>query len=89
MAIEAALAQVKASGDLPVPLALRNAPTKLMKNIGYGADYLYAHSFENNFVAMEFMPQGLEGSVFYEPGNNAQEEKMRQFLKNNWKGKSE
>ena len=89
MAIEEALAQVKASGDLPVPLALRNAPTKLMKHIGYGADYLYAHSYENNFVAMEFMPQGLEGRVFYEPGNNAQEEKMRQFLKNNWKGKYE
>jgi putative ATPase len=87
MAIEDALAQVKATGDLPVPLALRNAPTKLMKNIGYGADYQYAHAYENNFVAMEFMPNGLEGRVFYEPGNNAQEEKMKQFLKNNWKEK--
>jgi putative ATPase len=87
MAIEDALAQVKATGDLPVPLALRNAPTKLMKNIGYGADYQYAHAYENNFVAMEFMPKGLEGRVFYEPGNNAQEEKMKQFLKNNWKEK--
>ncbi len=87
MAIENALQKVNESGDLPVPLTVRNAPTKLMKNLGYGKDYQYAHNFENNFVNMEFMPDELRGIKFYEPGRNAREEEMRKYLKALWKEK--
>jgi len=78
---------VRKTGDLPVPLHLRNAPTRLMKNIGYGKDYKYAHAFENNFTELEFLPEKISGSKLYEPGDNAREIEMRRFLKNLWKEK--
>lgn len=87
MAIEAALQKVNETGDLSVPLAVRNAPTKLMKNLGYGKDYQYAHNFENNFVSMEFLPDQLKGVKFYEPGKNAREDEMRKYLRTLWKEK--
>ena len=87
MAIEAAAANVEKTGDLSVPLRLRNAPTKLMKNLDYGKDYQYAHSFENNFVELEFLPEELSGTKFYEPGNNPRENEQRTYLKNLWKEK--
>ena len=71
VAIDEALGFVNETGDLPVPLHLRNAPTRLMKNIGYGADYKYAHSFEKNFVLQEFLPDKISGKKFYEPGDNS------------------
>jgi putative ATPase len=86
-AIDKALAVVNQTGDLPVPLAIRNAPTKLMKDLNYGKDYQYAHSFSGNFVDMEFLPDTISGQRFYEPGNNAREEEMRNFLKRLWKEK--
>lgn len=87
MAINEALAAVKINGDLPVPLHLRNAPTKLMKDMNYGKDYKYAHSFENNFAAQEFLPEKLAGTVFYNPQQNAREEEIRKFLKARWQKK--
>ncbi len=87
MAIEEASAAVKQSGDLPVPLHLRNAPTKLMKNLDYGKDYEYAHAYENNFIELEFLPEALKGKLFYDPGNNARENELRTFLKLRWKEK--
>ena len=87
MAINAAMAAVKQSGDLPVPLHLRNAPTKLMKNMDYGKDYKYAHSYENNFTNLEFLPEKLSGTAFYDPQKNAKEEDIRKFLKLRWKEK--
>ncbi len=88
MAIDAAMAHVAGdTNDRPVPLHLRNAPTKLMKNIGYGADYTYAHSFTGNFTDQEFMPAGMEGKRFYDPGDNAQESTIAQRIANLWKGK--
>lgn len=87
MAIKKAESFVMKTGDLPVPLHLRNAPTKLMDQIGYGKDYQYAHDFENNFVNLEFMPQSVSGTKFYEPMNNARENELRNFLKNRWKDK--
>lgn len=87
MAIDEALAAVDKSGDLPVPLHLRNAPTKLMKAMNYGKDYQYAHSFENNFVELEFLPDELSGTKFYDPGNNAREAEQRNYLKKLWKEK--
>ncbi len=87
MAINEALAAVKINGDLPVPLHLRNAPTKLMKDMNYGKDYKYAHSFENNFAAQEFLPSKLSGTVFYNPQQNAREEEIRKFLKARWQQK--
>ncbi|MES2678607.1 MAG: replication-associated recombination protein A [Bacteroidota bacterium] len=87
MAIDAALAAVDKTGDLPVPLALRNAPTKLMKNLDYGKEYKYSHSFENNFAEQEFLPEALGGTKFYEPGNNAREAEQRNYLKKLWKEK--
>ncbi len=87
MAIEEAIAIVQKEGDLPVPLHIRNAPTKLMKNIGYGKNYKYAHSFENNFTEQEFLPDHLSGTVFYEPGKNPREEELRRYLKSLWKDK--
>lgn len=78
---------VKQHGDLPVPLAIRNAPTKLMKKLDYGKDYKYAHSFENNFVKMEFLPEEIKNTLIYNPGKNAREEELRRFLKERWKEK--
>jgi putative ATPase len=87
MAIENALSAVHETGDLPVPLSIRNAPTKLMKNLGYGKGYQYAHSYEGNFVSAEFLPDKISGTKFYEPGNNAREEELRKYLRSLWKEK--
>ena len=86
-AIGAAQAQVRASGDLPVPLHLRNAPTKLMKQLNYGKDYQYAHSFEGNFIAAEFLPDAIKGAKFYDPGHNPREKEIRRQLRDWWKEK--
>jgi putative ATPase len=86
-AIGKAQALVKQYGDLPVPLAIRNAPTKLMKNLDYGKNYQYAHSFENNFASMEFLPDEIRNTLLYNPGKNAREEELRKFLKQRWKEK--
>lgn len=85
MAIEDALAMVHKKGDLPVPLHLRNAPTKLMKEMNYGKEYQYAHQFENNFVLQEFLPAEISGTRFYSPQKNTREEEIRKFLKERWK----
>lgn len=87
MAIESAISAVRETGDLSVPLSIRNAPTKLMKNLGYGKSYQYAHSYEGNFAAMEFLPDRIKGTKFYEPGNNAREQELRRYLKERWKEK--
>ncbi len=84
VAIEKALGTVHETGDLPVPLAIRNAPTKLMKDLDYGKGYQYAHDFRNNFVAMEFFPDTIKETKFYEPGKNAREEEFRNYLKKLW-----
>ena len=84
-AIKDAEQLVRKTGDLAVPLALRNAPTKLMKDIGYAIDYKYAHQFEGNFVEHEFLPKKISGTRIYEPGNNPQENKVRAWLKSLWK----
>ncbi|MFA5297490.1 MAG: replication-associated recombination protein A [Lutibacter sp.] len=78
---------VKETGDLSVPLHLRNAPTKLMKELDYGKNYKYAHSFENNFTEQEFLPDEIKNTKIYEPGNNARENSIRDFLKKLWKNK--
>ena len=82
-----AQAAVKKYGDLPVPLHIRNAPTKLMKNMDYGKNYEYSHSYENNFSPQEYLPKELSGTKFYDPGKNAREEELRKFLKSRWKEK--
>lgn len=87
MAIDNAIAAVQKHGDLPVPLHLRNAPTKLMKNLGYHKGYQYSHSFDKNFSAQEYLPDELNGITFYDPGSNAREDEMRKYLKNLWKEK--
>ena len=87
MAIEQALALAEKTSSLSVPLHLRNAPTKLMKNLNYGKDYQYAHQYENNFVDLEYLPTEISGTKFYEPGNNARENELRKFLKVRWKEK--
>jgi putative ATPase len=87
MAIGDAMDAVKRQGDLPVPLHLRNAPTKLMKQMDYGKNYQYAHNFENNFILQQFLPAELEGHAFYTPQKNAREEEIRKFLKERWKEK--
>ncbi|HMF72719.1 MAG TPA: hypothetical protein VK616_14670, partial [Flavitalea sp.] len=87
MAIDLALGAVRQHGDLPVPLPIRNAPTKLMKNLDYGKGYQYSHSYENNFSAQEYLPDEIAGSTFYEPGRNAREEELRRYLKTLWKEK--
>lgn len=84
MAIEDALAKVDEHGDQPVPLHIRNAPTSLMKELGYGNDYRYAHQYENNFVLQEFLPEMLSGTKFYSPNNNARENELRNYLKKLW-----
>ncbi|MGZ3912007.1 MAG: replication-associated recombination protein A [Flavisolibacter sp.] len=87
MAIEEALGAVRKQGDLSVPLHIRNAPTGLMKKMGYGKNYKYAHSYEGNFADQEFLPEALKGTAFYQPGKNPREEELRKFLKNLWKDK--
>lgn len=87
MAIGEAQQLVKSSGDLPVPLHLRNAPTKLMKDLGYGKEYEYAHSHEQNFINQEYLPDALSGTKLFDPGNNARENEMRERLRRLWKEK--
>jgi putative ATPase len=87
MAIEEAIGAVQKEGDLPVPLHIRNAPTGLMKRMGYGKNYKYAHSYEGNFTEQEFLPEELSGTMFYEPGKNPREEELRKFLRSLWKDK--
>ncbi|MFI5219226.1 MAG: replication-associated recombination protein A [Bacteroidia bacterium] len=87
MAIEDALSAAKQNGDLPVPLHLRNAPTKLMKQLNYGKEYEYAHSYEGNFVNLEYLPEKITGTKFYEPGSNVRENELRAFLKKLWQDK--
>jgi putative ATPase len=86
-AINEAMDLVRKTGNLSVPLHLRNAPTKLMKDIGYGANYAYSHSYEGNFKAQEYLPDEIKNAKFYEPGKNAKEDSIRKFLKDNWKDK--
>ena len=87
VAINDAIAHVKKTGNLPVPLHLRNAPTKLMKDLDYGKNYGYAHSHEGNFVDLEFLPEEIKGSQFYVPGKNSTENKIAEQLKKKWKDK--
>lgn len=87
MAIGEAQAAVKKYGDLPVPLHLRNAPTKLMKDQGYGNNYQYSHQGEGNFIEQEYLPETIAGTTFYDPGKNAREEELRKFLRERWRGK--
>ena len=87
MALNNAQQAVKQTGDLPVPLHIRNAPTKLMKDLDYGKGYKYAHDFAGNFVIQEFLPDQLAGSAFYQPGNNPREQETRRQLHEKWQGK--
>ncbi len=87
MAINEAQALVQKTGNQPVPLHLRNAPTKLMKDLNYGKDYKYAHNHPGNFTSEEFLPESLKGTTLFQPQNNPSEEKIRKLLKNNWKEK--
>lgn len=87
MALNNAQAAIRKTGDLPVPLHIRNAPTGLMKNLGYGDGYKYAHDYEGNFVDQEFLPDALRGTKFYEPGNNPREKETRDLLRWRWKEK--
>lgn len=86
-AIRAAQKLVAAKGDLPVPLHLRNAPTGLMKELGYGKKYEYAHDYEGNFSAQEYLPDLVKGATLYVPGNNAREQETRKWLKHKWQDK--
>ena len=86
-AIDTALEKVKATGNLQVPLPLRNAPTQLMKEMGYGTGYKYSHDYENQFAEQEFLPEELKGTKLYEPGGNPKEKNIRDFLKVRWKDK--
>jgi putative ATPase len=87
MAINIAQEVVREKGALSVPLELRNAPTKLMKDLDYGKEYEYAHNYDNNFVEQEYMPDEINGQTFYEPGNNDRERQIRKYLKERWNGK--
>ena len=87
MAINTAQQIVKQTGDLSVPIHLRNAPTKLMKELGYGEDYKYSHEYANNFAEQEYLPKEIENTPIYVPGDNSREKTTREFLKNRWKGK--
>ena len=86
-AIKKAQSLVKKTGNLPVPLHLRNAPTGLMEDMGYGKDYRYAHDYEGNFVNQEFLPDEISGNMLFEPGNNPREQEMRKSLRNKWKSR--
>ena len=83
-AINKAQALVKETGNLSVPLPLRNAPTKLMKDLNYGKNYKYAHDFEDNFAFQEFMPKELVNQRIYDPGNNPREQQQKEFLRKRW-----
>ena len=87
LAIRAARAAVRQTGDLSVPLHLRNAPTKLMKDLNYGSGYLYAHDFAGNFAQQEYLPDQISGTSFYAPGHNEREKAVKQWLSQRWKGK--
>jgi putative ATPase len=87
LAIGTAQQLVKQTGDLPVPIHLRNAPTQLMKELGYGAAYKYSHDYSNNFAEQEFLPDAISNTPLYVPGNNSRENTTREFLKNRWKSK--
>ncbi|MEP1088071.1 replication-associated recombination protein A [Algoriphagus sp.] len=87
LAINQAQALVREKGDLSVPLALRNAPTKLMKDLNYGKAYKYSHDFPGNFVAQEFLPEEIKGLKLYDPGDNARENELRKYLSSKWQGK--
>jgi len=87
MAIHKAQETIRATGDLPVPLHIRNAPTKLMKEEGYGKGYKYSHDYPGNFEAQEYLPEAIRGGKFYDPGDNARENELRKRLKNLWKDK--
>jgi putative ATPase len=80
MALKEALADVKQTGALPVPLHLRNAPTSLLKNLGYGKDYRYAHDYEGNYIEQEYLPEKLRGRVYYKPSENGYEQKIKERL---------
>jgi putative ATPase len=84
MAINEAQQAVKQHGDLPVPLHLRNAPTKLMKELGYGDEYKYAHDYANHFTDQEFLPSEISGTAFYKPSEYSRERDLREFLKQRW-----
>ena len=84
LAIDEALALIKETGDLPIPLHLRNAPTTLMKELNYGKNYMYSHNYNENFVAQEFLPKEIEGKKFYKPGNNSRENTFRDVLRKRW-----
>jgi len=85
VAINEAISKVKQTGNLSVPLHLRNAPTKLMKDLGYAKDYQYAHSYTGNFIDQDFLPTEIKGTTFYEPQDNASEIQTRERLKKLWK----
>ena len=87
VAINLAQQEVKKSGNLPVPLHLRNAPTKLMKELGYGEEYKYAHDYANHFIEQEFLPEDIKGTTFYNPSDYSRERDLKQFLKDRWKDK--
>ena len=87
MAISEALDTVKKTGDLPVPLQIRNAPTQLMKNMNYSKGYEYSHDYEKNFSPQEYLPDQIKGNAFYEPGKNAREEELRKHLRGLWEKK--
>lgn len=86
-AINEAQEKVRQTGNLPIPLHLRNAPTKLMKELGYGEDYKYAHDYKNQFIEQEFLPQEIKGTTLYQPGDNQKEKSIRDFLKSRWNKK--
>ena len=87
MAINKAQQLVKQTGDLPVPLHLRNAPTKLMKELGYGEEYKYAHDYNSGFVEQEFLPNEISGTTLFNPTENSREKELKEFLKLRWKNK--
>ena len=87
MAIKKAQGEVRQSGNLSVPLHIRNAPTQLMKKLNYGKNYQYAHDFPGNFVPQEFLPEKISGTIFFDPQENPAETKIQQRLKQQWKGK--
>jgi len=86
-AINEAQEKVRQTGNLPIPLHLRNAPTKLMKQLGYGEDYKYAHDYKNQFIEQEFLPEEIKGTTLYQPGDNQKEKSIRDFLKSRWNKK--
>jgi putative ATPase len=87
MAINKAQQIVKQTGDLPVPMHIRNAPTKLMKELGYGNEYKYPHNYPGNFAEQEFLPDEIKNTPLYEPQDNSRENATRDFLRNRWKDK--